>query len=64
LIRARTAGGKQVQALEALIDHAGRTHAAFIPDPCCPAFLAKARLVLAPELKTRLRVLRCEALQL
>ncbi len=64
LVRARTAGREQVQALEALINHARRTHAAFVPDPCRPALLAKARFVLAPELKTRLRMLRHDGLQL
>ena len=64
LVRAGTAGRKQIQALEALVDHAGRTHATFVPNPCGPALLTKARLVLAPELKTRLRVLRRDGLQL
>jgi hypothetical protein len=57
LVRAGPAGGKQIQALEALTDHTGWTHAALIPDARGPALLAKARFVLAPELKTRLRVL-------
>ncbi len=64
LVRARKAGGEQIQALEALIDHSGRAHAAFVPDPCGPALLAKARLILAPELKTRLRMLLRDSLQL
>ena len=64
LVRARTAGGEQIQALEALIDYAGWAHAAFVPDPCRPALLAKACLILAPELKARLRVLRRDGLQL
>jgi hypothetical protein len=64
LVRARTAGGEQIQALEALIDHARWAHPAFVPDPCGPALLTKARLVLAPELKMRLRMLRHDGLQL
>ncbi len=43
LIRARTAGAEQIQAREALIDHAGRAHSALIPSPRRPAFLAKAQ---------------------
>ena len=64
LICAGPAGSEQIQALEALIDDPGRAHAALVPDPCRPALLAKARLVLAPELKTRLRMLRRDGLQL
>ena len=64
LVRAGTAGGEQIQALEALIDHAGGTHPALRPDPGRPPLLAKARFVLAPELKTRLRMRCCDGLQL
>ena len=60
LVRARLAGGEQRQALETLIDHPQWTHPTLIPDPCRPTLLAQARLVLAPELQTRLRMLRRE----
>src|SRR3954467_5549405 len=56
LVRAGPAGGEQIQALEALIDHPGWADPTLVPDPGRPALLAKARLVLAPELKTRLRM--------
>jgi hypothetical protein len=64
VIRAGPAGGKQIQALEALIDDTRWTLAALVPDAGGSSLLAKACLVLAPELKTRIRVRRREALQL
>ncbi len=63
LVRARPAGGEQVQARVALIDHAGRAHPALVPDARGPPFLADARLVLAPELELRVRMLRGDGLQ-
>ena len=64
IISSRPAGGKQGQALVALIDYARRAHPTLIPDPCRPALLAKARFVLAPELNTCPRVLSRDGLQL
>ena len=64
LVRAGPAGGKQIQALEALIDDPGRTHAALIPDAGGSSLLAKARLVLTPELEAGVRMLCREGLQL
>ncbi len=64
LVRAGPAGGKQIQALEALIDDTRWTLAALVPDAGGSSLLAKACLVLAPELETRVRMLCREALQL
>jgi hypothetical protein len=54
---------KPYQALEASIDDAGRSHPALIPHPHGPALLAKARLVLAPELGIGLGMLSRDGAQ-
>ena len=63
LVGAGSAGRKQIQAGEALIDDPRRAEAALVPDPCGPPLLPDTRLILAPNLEALVGMLNREGLE-
>ena len=64
LVRAGSAGGEQVEAVEAPVGQAGRTGAALVPAVADQALLADAGLILAPELDLGVRMRGGDLLEL
>ena len=57
-VRARSAGGEQVEAIVALVGDPSWPDAALVPAMAHPAFLPDPRLILTPELDLGLRMRR------
>jgi hypothetical protein len=64
LVRARPAGGEQIEAVEAPVGQAGRADAALVPAVADPALLADAGLILTPELDLGVRMRGGDILEL
>ena len=56
LVRARPAGGEEIEAVEALVRQPRRAYPALVPAMADPPFLPDPSLILAPELDLRVRM--------
>ena len=56
VVRAGPAGGKQIEAVEALVGEPRRAHPALVPAVADPALLPDPGLILAPKLDLPVRM--------